>query len=408
MPGVQTLLSSLSARSSSIQAGGAGNAQVRQASKDFSSWIGTSGQDFTAEYEAAAAASFAAGAAVNLGSWIMDLQSAPDFRSVATVIRSLVKSHVDVGQDAPLESSEQTFSSRSLPELPAERSETRKLARPTSTVRREESEPESGGDTTPEVAPGSNVALADAPAALSVKIAPKDYDPSPLESPVERTIESHAQIEFQQASAAEIASEASPAPQPEVPRANNFAFQVNLEFASLKQPGRTDGSVKVSALTQAAVSRSLARATVDKEFAGKLQKAIEIEAPEPKATTTSVQRFSVLIRGADQLVRLLVHQAAGQVKVAVHADNRELSTQLRESVPELLKDFDRQGYQSQLILTPKAPVLNSGTSSWNAFKNAAEGGDHRYGQNSQEHDKAREQRKALWALAQQLQETNSY
>jgi len=70
--------------------------------------------------------------------------------------------------------------------------------------------------------------------------------------------------------------------------------------------------------------------------------------PPPQSAPAVLQRMDVILRGADQVVRLDIRQSMGSVRVAVHSDDAALAARLRDSLPELLNRLDDRGLQARV------------------------------------------------------------
>lgn len=82
--------------------------------------------------------------------------------------------------------------------------------------------------------------------------------------------------------------------------------------------------------------------------------AIPVPPVSPLATT--LQKLAVVVRGANQSVRLDIRQQAGSVRVAVHSDDASLATRLREGIPELISRLVDSGFEA--TVTPTADPHN--------------------------------------------------
>jgi hypothetical protein len=189
-----------------------------------------------------------------------------------------------------------------------------------------------------------------------------------------------------------------PASLPELPPAptdgtiaSQFGFQTPLSFAAQIPVAKTEN-------TPAAASPRTAE---------------NVSTPDlPMAP--SVDRVGLTIRGADnQVVRVEINQSGELVQVGVHTGNNDLASELRGSVPELMRRLDQQGYESRVSMPPSsyaslAPAAIA--SAHSGFRSGADtNGNTKSNGNAAPQDEARQQRqrnpqRAWRELASQLQE----
>ncbi len=186
-----------------------------------------------------------------------------------------------------------------------------------------------------------------------------------------------------------------PAPQP-LPAigdgtiASQFGFQSPLSFAAhIAAP-------KVEATAPAAPTRPVEN----------------VSAPELPATGM-VDRIALTIRGeSDQVVRVEINQSGEMVRVGVNTANSELASDLRVSVPELVRRLDQQGYDTKVNIPSYSPSSAPApiATAQSEFRSGADTtGNNKSQGNITTQDEPRQQRqrspqKAWRELAAQLQE----
>ncbi len=126
----------------------------------------------------------------------------------------------------------------------------------------------------------------------------------------------------------------------------------------------------------------------------------------------AVDRIALTIRGAnDEVVRVAVNQSGELVQVGVNSSNSALASELRGSVPELMRHLDQQGYESKVSFpssatTVQAPIATASTE----FRSGADSNGNSKSNsdlNTQDEPKQQRQRNSQRAwreLASQLQE----
>jgi hypothetical protein len=81
--------------------------------------------------------------------------------------------------------------------------------------------------------------------------------------------------------------------------------------------------------------------------------------PDPPVAR-SVDRIGLTIRGADDLVvRVAVNRSGDLVQVGVHTSNTGLASQLRVSVPDLVRRLDLQGYETRVSMAQSSYSLSA-------------------------------------------------
>ena len=133
--------------------------------------------------------------------------------------------------------------------------------------------------------------------------------------------------------------------------------------------------------------------------------ASEIVAPVRKLTPAAhVQNMSVLVRGSDQVVRLQIRQTGGSVRVTIHAGDALLAQQLTDSLPQLVNNLDRQGYEPRVAL-PQAPgsvvTLNAETAKTDV-RSGSDGNSESAAYDQPRQQRQRNPRRAWQELAFQL------
>ena len=174
--------------------------------------------------------------------------------------------------------------------------------------------------------------------------------------------------------------------------ASQFGFQTPLSFAAQVPVAKTENTA-TAALTRTSENVS----TPDVPMA------------------PSVDRVGLTIRGADdQVVRVEINQTGELVQVGVHTGNSDLASELRASVPELVRRLDQQGFESKLSMGASsftslaAPVIASAHSEFRSGADA-NGNSRSNGNANAPQEEPREQRQRnpqrSWReLASQLQE----
>ncbi len=186
--------------------------------------------------------------------------------------------------------------------------------------------------------------------------------------------------------ARDVASPAMPAQLAGPASAPTFIMAAPVEATSA-QASRTNNE------TAAATARPNAGSTV----------------AQPKTAFPSLQSIGVLVRAADQVIRLQVRQTMGTVRVAVHSDDAALNEQLRNSLPQLVRRLDEQGFQPRVSLAPIGPaavVLHHDTAHADMHSRDGSYGkdDASRQQQQQQQQRQRQSQRAWQGLASELQE----
>jgi hypothetical protein len=128
-----------------------------------------------------------------------------------------------------------------------------------------------------------------------------------------------------------------PAPVPTDSIASEFGFQTPVSYAAHTLEPRVENA------PAAASTRTVEN----------------VSNPDPPVAR-SVDRIGLTLRGADdQVVRVAVNRSGDLVQVGVHTSNTGLASQLRVSVPDLVRRLDLQGYETRVSMAQSSYSLSA-------------------------------------------------